>query len=138
MPLAYLIAPHVGPGTVEVGEVEEVLTDNAPLALQGALWELDQDIGALATDETRWWRWSAFAEALMKKVQIRAENGGGCRSFTGSVGRSRRIGLTLRGSSRPRRRRVARSPWPSRSRRRWWATTSPSTNPAAVEDADGL
>ena len=30
--------------TVEIGEVEEVLTDNAPLALQGALWELDQDI----------------------------------------------------------------------------------------------
>ena len=48
--VAYLIAPHVGSQPVELGEVEEVLTDNAPLALQGVLWELDQDIGALATD----------------------------------------------------------------------------------------
>jgi hypothetical protein len=63
--LAYLIAPHVGPGTVELGEVEEVLTDNAPLALQGALWELDQDIGALATDDVKLVAVvSAFAEAL--------------------------------------------------------------------------
>jgi hypothetical protein len=58
-----------------VGEVEEVLTDNAPLALQGALWELDQDIGALATMSALVAVVSAFAEALMKKVQIRAQNG---------------------------------------------------------------
>ena len=39
--------------SVEVGEVQEVLTDNAQLALHGALWELDQDIAALGTDEAR-------------------------------------------------------------------------------------
>ena len=50
---AFLLAPHLGATTVEIGEVEEVLTDNAPLALQGALWELDQDIATFATDETR-------------------------------------------------------------------------------------
>ena len=37
---AFLLAPHLGALTVEIGEVEEVLTDNAPLALQGVLWEL--------------------------------------------------------------------------------------------------
>ena len=96
--LAYLIAPHVGPGTVEVGEVEEVLTDNAPLALQGALWELDQDIGALATDDVKLVAVvSAFAEALMKKVQIRAENGARVSVFTGGSWKVEAEGLTIAG-----------------------------------------
>ena len=82
---AFLIAPHLGSQTVEIGEVEEVLTDNAPLALQGALWELDQDIGALGTDDVKLVAVvSAFAEALMKKVQIRAENGARVSVFTGA------------------------------------------------------
>ena len=38
---------------MEIGEVEELLTDNAPLGLQGALWELDQDLEAHASDEAR-------------------------------------------------------------------------------------
>jgi hypothetical protein len=96
--LAYLIAPHVGPGTVEIGEVEEVLTDNAPLALQGALWELDQDIGALATDDVKLVAVvSAFAEALMKKVQIRAENGARTSVFTTGSWKVEADGLTLSG-----------------------------------------
>jgi energy-coupling factor transporter ATP-binding protein EcfA2 len=96
--LAYLIAPHVGPGTVELGEVEEVLTDNAPLALQGALWELDQDIGALATDDVKLVAVvSAFAEALMKKVQIRAENGARVSVFTGASWKVEADGLTIAG-----------------------------------------
>jgi len=96
--LAYLIAPHVGSGTVELGEVEEVLTDNAPLALQGALWELDQDIGALATDDARLVAViSAFAEALMKKVQIRAENGARTSVFTAGSWKVEADGLTLSG-----------------------------------------
>ncbi len=96
--LAYLIAPHVGPGTVELGEVEEVLTDNAPLALQGALWELDQDIGALATDDVKLVAVvSAFAEALMKKVQIRAENGARTSVFTAWSWKVDADGLTIAG-----------------------------------------
>ena len=96
--LAYLIAPHVGPGTVELGEVEEVLTDNAPLALQGALWELDQDIGALATDDVKLVAVvSAFAEALMKKVQIRAENGARTSVFTAGSWKVEADGLTIAG-----------------------------------------
>jgi len=96
--LAYLIAPHLGPVTVELGEVEEVLTDNAPLALQGALWELDQDIGALATDDAKLVAVvSAFAEALMKKVQIRAENGARVSVFTGASWKVEADGLTIAG-----------------------------------------
>ena len=96
--LAYLIAPHVGTATVELGEVEEVLTDNAPLALQGALWELDQDIGALATDDVKLVAVvSAFAEALMKKVQIRAENGARVSVFTGASWKVEADGLTIAG-----------------------------------------
>ena len=96
--LAYLIAPHVGTATVELGEVEEVLTDNAPLALQGVLWELDQDIGALATDDVKLVAVvSAFAEALMKKVQIRAENGARVSVFTGASWKVEADGLTIAG-----------------------------------------
>ena len=96
--LAYLIAPHVGTATVALGDVEEVLTDNAPLALQGVLWELDQDVGALATDDVKLVAVvSAFAEALMKKVQIRAENGARVSLFTGGSWKVEAEQLTLAG-----------------------------------------
>ncbi|MGR3492522.1 MAG: AAA family ATPase, partial [Shimia sp.] len=73
--LAFLLAPHTGEASVEIGEVEEVLTDNAPLALQGALWELDQDIAAFAADDAKLVATcAAFAEALMAKVSARAAN----------------------------------------------------------------
>jgi len=71
---AFLLAPQASEQTVEIGEVEEVLTDNAILALQGALWELDQDIGLFAADEPKLVATVlAFAEALMAKVRARAE-----------------------------------------------------------------
>lgn len=71
---AFLLAPQASAQTVEIGEVEEVLTDNAILALQGALWELDQDIGLFAADEPKLVATVlAFAEALMAKVRARAE-----------------------------------------------------------------
>ncbi|MEM1364086.1 MAG: AAA family ATPase, partial [Pseudomonadota bacterium] len=50
---AFLLAPHSSEVSVDLGEVEEVLTDNAQLALHGALWELEQDIAALAPDDVR-------------------------------------------------------------------------------------
>ena len=96
--LAYLIAPHVGTAMVEIGEVEEVLTDNAPLALQGALWELDQDIGALAGDDARLVSViSAFAEALMKKVAIRSENGARVSVFAAGSWKVEADGLVIAG-----------------------------------------
>jgi len=95
---AFLLAPHLGSTTVEIGEVEEVLTDNAPLALQGALWELDQDIAALAEDETRLVAViAAFCEALMEKVALRAATAARLGAFTGGSWRVEADGLTIAG-----------------------------------------
>ena len=95
---AFLLAPHLGAATVEIGEVEEVLTDNAPLALQGALWELDQDIGALGTDEVRLVAVvAAFAEALMQKVSLRAEGAARMGAFASGSWKVEADGLTIAG-----------------------------------------
>ena len=82
---AFLLAPHLSAETVDVGTVEEVLTDNAGLALHGALWELDQDIAAFAGDEVRLVATvAAFAELLMARVAARAENAPRLAAFTGA------------------------------------------------------
>ncbi len=95
---AFLLAPNLGSTTVEIGEVDEVLTDNAPLALQGALWELDQDIAAFASDETRLVATiAAFAEALMAKVALRSQTAGGVAAFTGSAWKVEADGLAING-----------------------------------------
>lgn len=95
---AFLLAPHLGSTPVEIGEVEEVLTDNAPLALQGALWELDQDIATVASDETRLVATiAAFAEALMKKVELRAQTAAGVAAFTNSAWKVEADGLAING-----------------------------------------
>ncbi len=62
------------------------------------MWELDQDIGALATDEVKLVAVvSGFAEALMKKVQIRAENGARVSVFTGGSWKVEADQLTIAG-----------------------------------------
>jgi energy-coupling factor transporter ATP-binding protein EcfA2 len=95
---AFLLAPHLGSLSVEIGDVEEVLSDNAPLALQGALWELDQDLGAVAGDEARLAATvAAFAEALMKKVALRAETAPRLAAFTGASWKVEADGLTIAG-----------------------------------------
>lgn len=79
---AFFLASHATEETVEVGEVEEVLTDNAPLGLHGALWELDQDIASHATSEPKLVATVlAFAEALMDKVAARASTASGLEPF---------------------------------------------------------
>ena len=79
---AFLLAAHATPETVEIGEVEEMLTDNSQLALHGALWELDQDIAAHATSEPRLVATVlAFAEALMARVAARAGTAGRLEPF---------------------------------------------------------
>ncbi len=95
---AFLLAPHLGAVAVEIGSVDEVLTDNAPLALQGALWELDQDIGGFASDETRLVATvAAFCEALMKRVALRAETAPRLEAFTAGSWRVEADGLTIAG-----------------------------------------
>lgn len=95
---AFLLSPHLGSTTVEIGNVDEILTDNAPLAVMGALWELDQDIAVHATDEARLAATvAAFAEALMKQVALRAQQAPRTAAFTGGSWKVDADGLTIAG-----------------------------------------
>ena len=79
---AYLIAPHLSETSVEIGAVEEVLTDNAQLALHGALWELDQELAQFAKDDaTLIATVAAYAEQLMEKIALRAQTLGRLEPF---------------------------------------------------------
>ncbi len=80
---AFLLAPQTPEETVEVGDVAEMLTDNGQLALHGALWELDQDLGKHGSTEPRMVATVlAFAEQLMAKVAARAPTMGRLEPFT--------------------------------------------------------
>ncbi len=80
---AFLLAPSATERSVEIGAVDEVLTDNAPLALHGAIWELDQAIAAYATDDaTLVASVLAYAELLMAKVALRGETAPRLAGFT--------------------------------------------------------
>ena len=96
--LAWLMSPHQGEVSVEVGEVEEVLTDNAQLALHGALWELDQDLARFATDDARLLAATgAFAEALMEKAALRARTAPRLEPFRAASWRIEADGLSISG-----------------------------------------
>ena len=104
--LAFLLAPHMSETSVDVGGVEEFLTDNAPLALHGALWELDQDIAAFATDDARLIATlAAFAEGLMTKAQSRAETAPRAGAYAGASWRIEADDLTLSGFAPARKAR---------------------------------
>ncbi len=106
--LSFLLAPLAGSATVEVGEVEEILLENAPLALQGALWELDQDIDAFASDEPHLVATlMAFGEQLMEKVALRAQNLPRLGPFEGARYRVEADDLTIQGFTPARRGRGA-------------------------------
>ena len=97
---AYLLSAHQTEVTVEVGEVEEVLTDNGHTALHGALWELDQDVAAHAPDDTHLVAAvTAFAEALMEKVALRASNAPRLAPFTQGSWRIEADDFTVQGFS---------------------------------------
>lgn len=71
--LAFLLAPHRDSAAVEVGAAEEILPENAPLMLEGLLWEIDQRIATLATDDpTLIAVLSAQAEQVMERIALRA------------------------------------------------------------------
>ena len=96
--LAYLLSSHGSEVSVEVGDVEEVLSDNGQLALHGALWELDQKLAAMAQDETRMVAvMSAYAEQLMEKVALRAQSAPHLGAFTGAVWKVEADDLVIRG-----------------------------------------
>jgi len=83
---SYLLASvHVDASdvNVEIGEVEEVLTDNSQLALTGALWELDQCLALHADSEDKLIpAVTAFLEQLMEKTALRASNLPRLEAFT--------------------------------------------------------
>jgi len=95
---AFLLPPHAGETTVEVGEAEELLTDNTQLALHGALWELDQKLTRHAGDEARLVATvTAYAEQLMEKAALRAQTAPRTAPFTGASWRVEADDLTIRG-----------------------------------------
>lgn len=97
---AYLLSAHQTEVTVEVGEVEEVLTDNGQTALHGALWELDQDIAAHAPDDVHLVAVvTAYAEALMEKVALRAQNAPRLGPFLAASWRVEADDFTVQGFS---------------------------------------
>ena len=97
---AYLLSPHLTETTVEVGEADEILTDNGQVALHGALWELDQKIAAFATADPRLIATvSAYAETLMEKVSLRAQETPRLESFKAAAWRVEADDFTIRGFS---------------------------------------
>lgn len=103
---AFLLAVQAGEETVEIGAVEEVLTDNAPLALHGALWELDQDIALHASDAGKLVATVlAFAEALSAKVRARGEAAPRVGAFTGAAWRVAADDLPIAGFAPARKAR---------------------------------
>lgn len=97
---AFLLAALAGEETVELGEVEEVLTDNGVLALHGAIWELDRDIGLFAESEPKLVPTVlAYAEQLMAKVAARAATAARLEPFTAVSWKVEAEGLTIRGFS---------------------------------------
>ena len=84
--------------SVDVGEVEEVLTDNPQLALTGALWELDQDLAVFADSESKLIPTvTAFLEQLMEKAALRAANLPRLDAFTSVAYRVEEDDFEIRG-----------------------------------------
>jgi energy-coupling factor transporter ATP-binding protein EcfA2 len=95
---AFLLAAQATERAVDLGTVEEVLTDNAPLALHGAIWELDQMIAAHASDDGSLVATVlAYAELLMAAVAQRAENARRLAGFIGGSWRVEADDLTISG-----------------------------------------
>ncbi len=95
---AFLLAPHQSEITVEVGSPDEILTDNAQLALHGVLWQLDQVLAAHANDEPHLIATlTAFAEAVMDRVAGRAATAPRLEGFSGASWRVAADDFTIQG-----------------------------------------
>ncbi len=93
-----LLSTHATETTVEIGTVEELLTDNAQLALHGALWELDQDLALFADDDAKMIATVlAFTEQLMEKAALRAQNTPRLEPFNQASYRVEADDLTING-----------------------------------------
>ena len=102
--VAFLLASSASEVTVELGGIDEMLTDNAQLALHGALWELDQDLERFADGEAKIVAVVlAFAEQLMEKVGLRAQTAPRLGAFTGASWRVEADDFTIQGFSPARK-----------------------------------
>ncbi|MEM7321219.1 MAG: AAA family ATPase, partial [Pseudomonadota bacterium] len=96
--LAYLLSAHLSETTVELGEAEEVLTDNGQLALHGVLWELDQNLARHAPDDVHLVAvCAAYAEQVMDRAALRAQTAGQLDAFAASAWHIEADDLTIRG-----------------------------------------
>ncbi|MDF0600735.1 ATP-binding protein [Psychromarinibacter sp. C21-152] len=103
---AFLLASSASEVTVELGGIDEVLTDNAQLALHGVLWELDQDLEKFADTEARLVAVVlAFCEMLMEKVGLRAQTAPRLGAFTGASWRVEADDFTIQGFTPARKAR---------------------------------
>ena len=103
---AFLLSASASEVTVEIGGVEEVLTDNALLALHGCLWELDQDLERFANGEARMVATIlAYAEQLMEKTALRAQTAPRLEPFKAAAYRVEADDFTIQGFTPARRAR---------------------------------
>jgi hypothetical protein len=102
--MTFLLASQADETQVEIGPVEEILTDNAPLALHGVLWELDQDIATFAGDESKLVPVVlAYCEDLMARVRDRAATTDHLEPFTSASWRIEDDDLPISGFSPARK-----------------------------------
>lgn len=129
----YLLAnAHADPSdvSVDIGEVEEVLTDNPQLALTGALWELDQDLGLFANSEDKLIPVvTAFLEKLMEKVELRAANTPRLTPFTTANYRVEADDFEINGFTPSGHAKSTKLTMTFKKPMRWSATISPNTRP---------
>lgn len=81
---AFLLAGQAGSEAVENVSSDEILTDNPLTALQGALWELDQNLTRAVDDKTLIATVMAWAEGLAAAVLARGETAPRIAAFTGA------------------------------------------------------
>lgn len=95
---SFLVGGLADETTVDIGAIEEVLTENAPLALHGAVWELDQKLDSFATDEPRLVATIlAYCELLMERVAARAQTATHLGAFEGNTYRIEADDMTIAG-----------------------------------------
>ncbi|RMC31207.1 AAA family ATPase [Paracoccus alkanivorans] len=95
---AFLLAEHAGSHSIEGITSDEVLTDNPLAALQGALWELDQNLARHANDdETLIATVLGWAEALSSATASRGETAARIGAFTGASWRVEADDLPIAG-----------------------------------------
>ncbi|MDP5308214.1 ATP-binding protein [Paracoccus spongiarum] len=86
--VGFLLAEHAGQQTADGVTVDEVLTDNPLTALQGALWDLDQNLARMAQGDDMLIAVAlAWAETLSAAVAARGESAPRIRAFTGAAWR---------------------------------------------------